>query len=230
MNRTITKMMIMVISVLVGFVANAQNFRFGINGDVLLSWLVSDDDGVESKGMAPGFSYGLWAEYFFASNYGFTSGLRVSHMGGFITYNNDGFYIRLKEDTVIALPGTGLRYSLQYVEIPLSLKFKTNEIGYFTYFGQFGFISGILWRAKARTDNIPGFEEYKRIYDMNFFNASLLVGLGLEYNLAGNTSLLVRLSYVGGFTDITKHKRILEDKDNAAVRINSVRLAIGFLF
>ncbi len=218
------------IFIAVGSTTKAQNFRFGINGEVMLSWLVSDDDNVESKGMAPGFSYGLWAEYFFANNYGFTSGLRISHMGGFITYNNDGFYIRLKEDTAIGLPGTGLRYSLQYVEIPVALKFKTNEIGYFTYFGQFGFVPGILWRAKARTDNIPGFEEYKRIYDMNFFNASLLVGLGLEYNLAGNTSLLVRFSYVGGFTDITRHKRLLQDKDNANVRINSVRLAVGFLF
>jgi len=30
-------------------------------------------------------------------------------------------------------------YNLKYVEIPLSLKLRTNEIGYLTYYGNFGF-------------------------------------------------------------------------------------------
>ncbi len=209
---------------------HAQEFRFGLNGEAILSWMVSDDENVEAKGLVPGFSYGLWADYFFAANYGVATGLRVSHFGGLVKYNNAPFYIRKKKDTVIALPGTQLRYSLQYVEIPLTLKFRTNEIGYLTYFGQFGFVPGILWKAKVKTKDIADLEESTRIYDMNFFNASLIIGLGFEYNLAANTSLLVRLSYNGGFTDVTRHKIVFTDEDNASVRINSIRLTVGILF
>ena len=34
------------------------------------------------------------------------------------------------------------KYKINYVNIPLILKMKTKEIGYFTYFGEFGAVLG----------------------------------------------------------------------------------------
>jgi hypothetical protein len=114
-----------------------------------------------------------------------------------------------------------LRYD--YVNIPITLKLMTNEIGYFTYFGQFGVDISILASAKARdkaeivtttTDSVGTVTEtfgaavqgdFKGIYNQtSFANIKLRIGAGFEWNFSGNTSLVVSVSYHNGFIDLVR--------------------------
>src|SRR6185436_15972364 len=102
--------------------------------------------------------------------------------------------------------------NLQYVELPLTLKLKTNEIGYMTYFLQVGVAPGVNIRSRAdvtTTTQIDGKQPTTvketgiDIKDnINNINLSMVISAGVEYNLSGNTNLLLALTFNNGFLDI----------------------------
>ena len=53
--------------------------------------------------------------------------------------------------------------------------------------------------------------------EINLIRASLVVGLGAEYNLSGNTSLLFGLTFNNGFTNIFSEKTYKADVNGNAV-------------
>ena len=111
---------------------------------------------------------------------------------------------------------------LQYVDIPLSLKLRTNEIGYITYLGQIGFDLGINIGAKtaievfdAAGNTFFSADDEKISDEINLFRAGLVVGAGAEYNISGNTAIVLGLSYHNGFTniyDFDRSKRTIKHK------------------
>ena len=69
------------------------------------------------------FQYGLLFEPTIGSveRYAISTGVIVNMLGGFLT----------AEDTTLGNINTTLR--VQYIEIPATIKLRTNEINYFTY-------------------------------------------------------------------------------------------------
>ena len=155
-----------------------------------------------------GFAYGIMGEYSFADNYAFATGAEVSYRGG-----------------KLAVKDTSSKFNLQYIEIPLSLKMKTNEIGYFTYFAQFGFSPGIRIKSKSETTVQNTTVEDEDLNDETSpFNVAMIIGLGGQYSLGGKTSLLMAIVFNNGFTNVF-------DKGNDAKAIsNYLGLNIGVLF
>ncbi len=104
------------------------------------------------------------------------------------------------------------KYKINYVTIPFALKMKTKEIGYFTYFGEFGANLGlktkarvsdvtdvIAWNAADSTFSVV--VENKSLTDLDLakgtqpIRVGLLVGGGAEYNFSGSTSMFFSLHY-----------------------------------
>ncbi|NNC86695.1 MAG: PorT family protein [Bacteroidia bacterium] len=193
--------------------ANAQDFKFGLTASPGFAWLKPDTEGLESDGSKIAFSYGIMGDFNFADNYAFATGIEVAYNGGKI----------INRDTAVALTGAVTNFNLQYIELPVTMKMKTNEIGYLTYFGRFGFVPGYLIGAKGETDiagtvtEIPDFED-----DINKFNVSLLIGAGAEYSLSGETALVASVTFKNGFLDVI-------DGGSKAVA-NVIALNIGVLF
>lgn len=210
---------------------NAQNFRFGLYGEGQLTWMSTAEEHITAKGVRFGAGFGLWAEWFFAENYGFASGLGISYQGGMAEYLDTVFFrrrIRGMDTLIRGEPGVSVVYSYRYAEIPFTLKFRTNEMGYLRYFGQFGGVLGIAWQVYASTEDIPDFQK-KRIYDAEPLNVQFVVSLGIEYTLAENTALLARVAYYGGLMDVVGH-RAWHSGDIGKVQLNGVRLTVGVLF
>jgi hypothetical protein len=111
----------------------------------------------------------------------------------------------------------------------------TNEIGYFTYFGQFGVDLSVLVSSKAKdfrravmdsTDAMGVFvsEEFSdaaetdnflgRYNSTMFVNVKLRIGAGFEWNFSGNTSLVVSVSYHNGFIDLMKDSNVDKVKND----------------
>jgi hypothetical protein len=114
-------------------------------------------------------------------------------------------------------------YRYDYVNLPITLKLMTNEIGYFTYFGQFGADISVLVSAKGKdnrqlletsemdsisgaiTETFAGAAETDFVGRYNqsmFINVKLRIGAGFEWNFSGNTSLVASISYHNGFIDL----------------------------
>jgi hypothetical protein len=111
-----------------------QKFHFGLKAVPALAWFKSDTKDLNSDGSKVGFAYGLITEFNFGKNYAFATGIDVTYRGG-------------KFKQVIETPGNSTvsktTVNLQYVELPVTLKFKTNEIGAMTYYLQAGISMGL---------------------------------------------------------------------------------------
>ena len=186
-----------VVTVLLILVSTAcfSQFRFGLMFSPNVSWVRSDGDAIARNGAGWGFNYGLMFNFDFSQNYSIQSGVFVNHPQVKVTNAVDTGDIQLQT------------YRLQYVEIPLIFKLKTNEIGRFIYFGLFGLTNQM--RVRARVESVAqdkgGTPVKTNANDLvNFYNLALTVGGGFEFNISGNTNLLISFSYNNGFINLLK--------------------------
>ena len=211
-----------VLILLYGFLyVHSQDLRFGVFVDPQLSWLTPDAKNISRDGLRIGIKGGLILDKYFAKNYAFTTGISISNMGGKLHYK-DSVILETLESEQTLNPESTVEYKLQYVSVPVGLKFKTNEIGYFTFFAQLGFTPQINIKAKAdASDNQIDNENISK--ELNLFNLSYFFGGGLEYSLGGNTALIGGIIFNNGFIDVLNSKNIKE-----TLSFLSLRLGIMF--
>ena len=198
-----------------------QDLRFGVFVDPQLSWLTPDAKNIDRDGLRIGIKGGLILDKYFAKNYAFTTGVSISNMGGNLYYK-DSVIIETLEKEQVLNPESSVDYKLQYVSIPLGLKFKTNQIGYFTFFAQLGFTPQVNIKARAdASDNQIDNENISK--ELNLFNISYFFGGGLEYSLGGNTALIGGVIFNNGFIDALSSENVKE-----TLSFLSLRLGIMF--
>lgn len=192
----------------------AQKFHFGLAVTPSTAWLHPASDDLEGDGSKFGFNYGLITEFAFTDNYSFATG---------VTFENKGGKLKSKDALADSLVIYG-EYKLHYVEMPLTLKMKTNPVGSIRYFGQFGVAPEFLTGAKGTFKNGSTVfaDDIDIKDDVNNFNVSLVIGLGIEYILSGNTNLLLGIVYKNGLSDVINE----EGKANAS----TLGLNAGVLF
>jgi hypothetical protein len=211
--------------------AQETNYKIGFKVNPNVSWMHPNDNNLISEGSKLRFGFSLNFDKMFTDNYAIGTGLNVFTTGGELTY-----FTRFNSpDTMTQVATVTRNYRLQYVEVPLTLKLRTNEVGYWTFWGQFGLGLGANISAKADekvnylqeidndalgTDNpswavLPGNdkrnvenEDVNIKDDVSLFRASLIMGAGGEYNLSGSTSLLFGLTFNNGFTDALKRQGV----------------------
>ena len=212
-----------------------SKFRFGLKATPTFAWLKPDNKIYEKDGSGLGFAWGAMGEFYIASNYAITTGFNITYTGGSLKYSHKQ---GLTDTSTVLYEGTlSRKYTMKYIEIPLVLKMKTKEIGYFSYYGLFGIGSSFNLSAKAKDDfsspNLAGGQlttddiDIKK--DVSFFRESLIIGLGIEYSLGETTSLIGGITFNNGFTDILKGKNTTDNSDENAIS-NYIELNIGILF
>ncbi len=206
-----------------------KNMRFGATILPGLFWYKPDNllkfsnDGVVAK-----FGVLLNGEYSFSGNFAFGFGLGIGSSGGKIDftgsskqdtvhyyYNNDNGILSLADTN--GLKGKyehvrliGRTYNASYFNIPLSLKMRTNEIGYMRYFFEPRLNIGIRKKVRANDNDISlktgqstqppkGIDITK---DMSFMRLSVSLSAGGEYYLSGSTALTFSIGYDYGLSNV----------------------------
>jgi len=178
--------------------ANAQSLtgnraQLGFTTSPTFGWLTfpsGQTPEIEPDGMRTGFSYGVLADLPFSENYYFSTALTVSTLNAKATE-----------------PGVSTSvYKLQYLEVPLTLKLKSDLMEGKRFYGQFGLNTGINIGSKQDimfTSSASQDEKNRDIGDqINIFRAGLILGGGAEWKIGENMNLLTGLSYSNGFTDV----------------------------
>ena len=222
---------------------SGSSFHFGLKASPSLSWLKPNSKYLLHDGNKLNINGGLIMDFNFTDNYAFSTGFEISTFGGKLAYpssNKDSVFYNTSETDSIPFLLTTRNHKLRYVNIPITLKLKTNQIGAMVYYGQFGFDLGLRWRAMADDDGtqkaiLTTNKDVEIQEEIGFFRLALNVGLGVEYNLVGNTSLLVGVNYNNGFTNsFRKDSKFLRDKDSQRLKqdafANYVALSVGVLF
>lgn len=180
-----------------------QGLSFSVVVDPQISWMNSDSRRVERDGTNFGIGGGLVMDNYFQENYAFSTGLLIGTTGGTLKYLDSlEFQFAGTRDTLPA--GTSVRYKMQYLTIPISLKLKSNEIGYIKFYAHLGINSHINLKA---TGEVPsaGINGEDIRDEVGFFTMSYFIAAGIEYSLGGNTALLAGVYWTSGIWDVTKN-------------------------
>jgi Outer membrane protein beta-barrel domain len=229
--------------------ASIQDWHFGFQLSPTFSWMSSDSKFAQSVGTPLGLKLGILAEKRFADNYALTTGigfqfntgggLRHDYSGTFWTDSYSDFNPQpTASDTF--LPGTLLKYNLQFLEIPVGLRMRTQEFGYIRYFMEPLLTLGIRTQARGSIVGSTKFDQEKiNIKEaVNAINFSWGFGAGAEYTISQNTVIVGGLYYNRGFVDMTSDSdskisrvsggtRIAEDSKSV---VSNITIRLGVMF
>ena len=226
--KKITLFTLLTLSAIIINAQDFQKFKIAARFSPGIAWMKPDSKYITNEGNVARFGFGISMDIHFTENYAFGTGFEVTRMGGSLSYMS-----RDKYDNMDYTMMRNRDYRLQYAEIPLSLKLRTNEIGYITYWGQFGIVPGVNINSKG-DETVDFIEEYDLVAgawktsekatlnnedediknDINIFRVGLLIGAGIEYSLSGNTALHAGITYNNGFTDILDGELLVTDESN----------------
>jgi len=195
--------------------------KFSVHVDPQFAWFKSDENHIQNDGSIFQVQYGLQMDRFFDENYAFTLGFGVNNLGGNLYYSDSTRFIS-KDDTLSFVPGQTVKHQLQYLDFPLGLKLKTEELGYATLFLQIGFNPMVNISALATsTDEVYDKENIKE--SIQIFNLGYHAGIGIEYRLGGSTALIGGIRWTSGLID-------LSSQDDANILTKSLSIHLGILF
>jgi len=220
-----------------------SDFTFGFELSPTISWMATDDNRINGNGSNLGLRLGTTGEYYLSENYRIIAGIHFAfNQGGQLFYEEGG---NLLPKTELSNPSDGIlpnnvdiRYKMQFLEIPIGFKMRTNQIGNMSYYAQFPvFILGFNTNAKADIEGgSSGFsiktENEKINKEIPFLRMFWSVGVGAEYELGGNTYLIGGLGYQSNFGDIVKGggTRLDGSRDRSTAKIHSLVFKLGVKF
>ncbi|MBC5994718.1 PorT family protein [Pontibacter sp. SD6] len=220
------KITFLVLFLLAGFTSMAQ-VEIGLMVSPTISsprFIAEDKYNFENEGSKLGLGVGVVADYFFAQNYAFSTGLIYRSKGGEISYR----YVRDENGSTITTQGQDDN-SLQYIELPVSLKLFTNEVapGTILYF-QVGGSLNTRVSANVNDEKVINGEKVSKRFSI--FEADAILGGGAEFQMGESTKLFAGLTYHRGLSNVDDFYRdVLVDK-NIGIKNNGFSLDVGVKF
>jgi hypothetical protein len=202
---------------------------FGLRVGSNIGWIKPNTEEYSSEGIKPGFAWGFIGEFYFMENYALSTGFNMLFIGGKLEYP----YLEMIDDVLIQ--GTLHRkYNVRYLQIPLTLKMKTELNEQINIFGKIGIGTAFCLGAKADDEfqyEGGSYSDSKKdiIEDIALMRESLIVGGGVEFKIKGSTAIIAELSYDNDFNNIlTDANPAVADEPKAI--LNFVELGVGIVF
>lgn len=241
----------------------APNVKMGLRVSPNFSWINIQKGSMSNDGLGLGFSYGVTADFamFKSTNYWLATELSVSTIPVLAKSNTDLKRVvpqqgsTGKTDTLTYRAGNvNFKYNCQYLQIPLSVKMKTDEIGNMKYYFQFGLAPSFMMKRKLSTtileaDGIypantgitshdpnskdddgyqfggivlpgTGRNETQFSFEDNIatFRFPVIMGVGVEYKLTGNTMFTAGLRFDNAINNFFKDPTITGKSNLLAIQ------------
>lgn len=211
-------------------------FRMGLSVSSVVSWLNPDGDDsfVDPDGVRFNIGYGLHTDFGLGTNqnYYFSTGIFVLNTGGRLKYTyrdpaNGQDYART------------IDYRMNYINIPLTMMLRTNEIGYSVYFARVGVDNGIKIKSAYNSKDVGPSGTFAKDdanspdYSM-LYRAALHIEGGVEFNVTGTTNIFVSLTWNNGLNNVFSSDAKAVNKDLSLKGIkgnsNALMLTLGAYF
>ena len=203
--------------------AQTKQWKIALHVDPNISWLKPDNKNLTAGDNKLDFGFGISIDKMFTANYAIGTGINIFNTGGQLSYFDE----RITDAGLRTIASMNRTYMLKYAEVPITLKLRTNEIGYITYWAQVGVGLGI--NIKAKSDDVI---DYKKLEnganpdslrwtdatlvtdesiededigkDISIFRSSLIIAGGIEYNLSGDASIVAGVCLNNAFSNVLK--------------------------
>lgn len=227
---------------------DAKKINAGLSLGTGMNFMSEQTNLLSSSGVGFDFSIGMIGDYSLNNNIAITSGLEFdftrfrydlnnNFQGGgpvFVNYSDKDI---LRGNSDVTPDGVfrvdERRTRAIYATLPIMLKFQTNYMGYFRYFGRFGVRNSFLMRSRGDfeganvgvgTSTEGSLEDMKISRDLSIYRGSVGMSLGAEWNFAGSTSLVGELGYFYGFTDVHRGGSLIgsDDKNLSMYQLENI--------
>ena len=203
--------------------AQTKQWKIALHVDPNISWLKPDNKNLTAGENQFNFGFGVSIDKMFTENYAIGTGFNLFNTGGQLSYFDE----RITDDGQRTIASMNRTYMLKYAEVPITLKLRTNEIGYITYWAQVGVGLGVNIKSKSNdvidykklengtnpdslrwtdatmvTDESIEDEDIGR--DISIFRSSLIIAGGIEYNLSGDASIVAGVCLNNAFSNVLK--------------------------
>lgn len=213
-------------------ISQVKPFRFGVKLAPNLSWISPDTEGYEYDGMQMGFSWGFLADITLTENYFVKTGFNIDYFNAKLSYPEQRSLT--ETDPSMTLGNLDRKYKLQYLELPVTLKMRTNKFGEFAFYGEIGFGAAFNLRAKAEDKFTYGNNTVESEADIKdeiaLVKGSLIVGAGLEYFIDESTTIITSLIFSNGLSNILSGDTTVEPIEKQRGSLYSMQLCIGIMF
>ena len=140
----------------------------------------------------PGVIYGYAFELSLNENHYIESGFAISYKGGVMNTNN-----------------LNTEYKVEYITLPLLIKMRSRQIGYFNYFAKIG--PSINFKIQEETNN-----------NARAAGVDISIFLGAEYSLGGKTAIEGSLFFNNNITNSIGNTQ--------QALFHQIGIRVGFLF
>lgn len=217
------------ITILSIYQVNAQRtVNIGLYVDPAIQFAVTPNLD-KNKGIGGGIGYGLMVDWDINDRFAFNTGIggsyRTARVENMSLYSLKSTYYDT-DIPVVMLPNSITKYKLQYLEIPINLKLKTNDINNYNIYALVGVTNRFNLGARANIrpagDKDLAFDA-KVKKDVFFYDIPFNVGGGIHWFLKDNLRAVAGIEYTHGLIDFTK-------SDNSRVTLSEIKLRLGVLF
>ncbi len=209
--------------------------------------VASQDKFINGNGVNLGLQIGLKGEKYFGSsdNYAYTLGLQFSmNQGGVLNHRAGGNYLpnselrpALKSGDMPLPPGVDIRYRLNFIEFPISLKLYTQFIKDWKYYAELPILS-LGFRVRSSADiTASGISEQKVLInkDMRWLFSQLGLGVGAQREILSGNAIYWGLYYHQSLLDLKRKNgwkfidetRVFNDRKTI---LGQLSLRFGFVF
>lgn len=210
--------------------AQFKPIRFGLKMGPSIDWASSGSTAANNEGVRLGGNIGLVCEQYFTSNFAFASGLSLNYLNMKYTFTDRRYVDDFLEETNVAVER---RLKATNLEIPLKAKAKFGVSDSFSTFVEAGF--GLSFNLRDQAKDEYSFywvayedEAYRDCTNQyRLMQASLLFGLGAEYEINDSMSAFAQLTFDHCFSNA--FVRSLEKKTGSVLRNNYVGLEVGIM-
>jgi hypothetical protein len=215
--------------------SQVKPFRFGLKVAPNVGWISPDSDEYEMDGSVPGFSWGFISDFTITENYFFGTGFNVSYINGKLNYPHQQ---TVGDDTIMMVGTMYRKYNLRYIDVPLTLKMKTNKFDKLQFFGQIGFSVAVI--VKAKSQDVFSYKVGSSYFDetakrnisdeITQFKGALVLGGGIEYYIDNSTSVIAGITYFNGLSNILKGDNTVDPVISQKAVPHYVEITLGVIF
>lgn len=191
--------------------AQFKPFQFGLKVEPGIGWSKLNSDHLFDGKTKMNFNWGFVGNIYFVENYGLSTGFNVKFMNNEYSFNTNMY-----GDVTRTIKN-------QYLEIPLGLTMRTEEMGEMRILGNVSYGLGFLLNTNEKNFDSNG-NEVTMISDYNKIRHALIVKLGVEYYVHKSSCIVAALVFNNNFANIygTDYEQ--------NVLLNNLSLEIGFMF
>lgn len=212
-----------------------RKLKFGLAAGPSINWLNVKTEGLESTSTTVSFNYGLYADFPLKANekYFVSTGFQIQNFQFQLNYPT----AVLNSAGLLAASTADNQLRMSYLEFPIGLKLRSDEIGYSHIAGWFGLGTGFRINSSQELNQNytdtggVSITENVQINESSDFTrvAKMTVKIGGEWErkITGETFFVIGVTYENGLTNLLRGASFAVDQNTGKTDLSKTNTSLS---